>query len=115
MLSFALQIAEETDGALKPTIYPVLTAWGFTTEENRVPFDAEITELLKNVGYERIRQEDTTVQLESGMRCSLWPLSINWYGFTEAADQEQVSYIRNESPLNCRRQTNPCGGSTATL
>ena len=38
----ALSDAEETDGALEPTIYPVLTAWGFTTEENRVPSDAEI-------------------------------------------------------------------------
>lgn len=27
----------------EPTIYPVLAAWGFTTEENRVPSDAEIT------------------------------------------------------------------------
>ena len=71
LLSFALQMAEETNGALEPTIYPVLTAWGFTTEENRVPSDAEITELLKNVGYERIRQEDTTVQLESGMMLDL--------------------------------------------
>lgn len=71
LLSFALQMAEETDGALEPTIYPVLTAWGFTTEENRVPSDAEITELLKNVGYERIRMEDTTVQLGSGMMLDL--------------------------------------------
>ena len=56
---------------MEPTIYPVLTAWGFTTEENRVPSDAEITELLKNVGYERIRMEDTTVQLGSGMMLDL--------------------------------------------
>lgn len=71
LLSFALQIAEETDGALEPTIYPLLTAWGFTTEENRVPSDDEITELLKNVGYERIRLENTTVQLDGGMMLDL--------------------------------------------
>lgn len=80
LLSFALQMAEETNGALEPTIYPVLTAWGFTTEENRVPSDDEITELLKNVGYERIRQEDTTVQLESGMMLDLGAVGKGYAG-----------------------------------
>ena len=37
ILSFALDEAAETDGALDPTIYPVLAAWGFTTGENRIP------------------------------------------------------------------------------
>lgn len=31
VLSFILDMAEETRGSLEPTIYPVLTAWGFTT------------------------------------------------------------------------------------
>lgn len=80
LLSFALQMAEETGGALEPTIYPVLTAWGFTTEENRVPFDDEITELLKHVGYERIRLEDTTVQLDSGMMLDLGAVGKGYAG-----------------------------------
>ncbi len=80
LLSFALQMAEETDGALEPTIYPVLTAWGFTTEENRVPSDAEITELLKNVGYERIRLRDATVQLDSGMMLDLGSVGKGYAG-----------------------------------
>ncbi len=29
LLSFALDMAKKTDGALEPTIYSVLTAWGF--------------------------------------------------------------------------------------
>lgn len=80
LLSFALQMAEETDGALEPTIYPVLTAWGFTTEENRVPSDTEIGELLQNVGYERIRLEDTTVQLDSGMMLDLGSVGKGYAG-----------------------------------
>ena len=80
LVSFALQMAEETDGALEPTIYPVLTAWGFTTEENRVPSDAEITELLKNVGYEQIRLEGTTVQLDSGMMLDLGSVGKGYAG-----------------------------------
>lgn len=80
LLSFALQMAEKTDGALEPTIYPVLTAWGFTTEENRVPSDTKITELLKNVGYERIRMEDMTVQLDNGMMLDLGSVGKGYAG-----------------------------------
>lgn len=80
LLSFTLQMAEETDGALEPTIYPVLTAWGFTIEENRVPSNDEITELLKNVGYERIRLEDITVQLDSGMMLDLGSVGKGYAG-----------------------------------
>lgn len=80
LLSFALQMAKETDGALEPTIYPVLSAWGFTTEENRVPSDTEITERLKNVGYERIRLEDMMVQLDSGMMLDLGSVGKGYAG-----------------------------------
>lgn len=71
LLSFTLQMAAETDGALEPTIYPVLSAWDFTTEENRVPSNMEIVELLENVGYERVRLEDGTVRLDNGMMLDL--------------------------------------------
>lgn len=37
LLSFALDMAYRTGGALEPTIYPVLLAWGFTTGKNRIP------------------------------------------------------------------------------
>ena len=80
LLSFALQMAEETDGALEPTIYPVLTAWGFTAEENRIPSDAEITELLKNVGYERILLESNSVQLDNGMMLDLGAVGKGYAG-----------------------------------
>lgn len=38
IVSYALNMAEKTGGALEPTIYPVLTAWGFTADENRNNF-----------------------------------------------------------------------------
>lgn len=80
LLSFTLQMAEETDGALEPTIYPVLTAWGFTTDENRIPSDAEITELLKNVGYERIQLKNTTVQANNHMMLDLGAVGKGYAG-----------------------------------
>ena len=37
LVAFVLKMAGKTDGTLKSTIYPVLTAWGFTTESKQVP------------------------------------------------------------------------------
>ncbi|MGN0358715.1 MAG: FAD:protein FMN transferase [Candidatus Fimousia sp.] len=67
LLSFVLQMSEETNGALDPTIYPVLTAWGFTTDEKRIPSDTEITDLLRYVGYQHVKLEDRNVLLAEGM------------------------------------------------
>lgn len=80
LLSFALQMAEETDGALEPTIYPVLSAWGFTTEDNHVPSDIEISELMKNVGYERVKLDSNNVQLESGVMLDLGAVGKGYAG-----------------------------------
>lgn len=54
LITFALEMAERTSGALEPTIYPVLTVWGFTTDENRIPPEDEIRENLLKVGYDRV-------------------------------------------------------------
>ena len=71
VVSFALEMAEETAGALEPTIYPVLTAWGFTTDEHRVPSREEIDRLLASVNYRRVSVNGNTVQLEPGMMLDL--------------------------------------------
>lgn len=47
----ALNMCERTGGALDITIYPVLKAWGFTGDQYRVPAEAELQELLKNVDF----------------------------------------------------------------
>lgn len=80
LLSFAMQMAEETDGALEPTIYPVLNAWGFTTGEKRVPSDTEIADLLKKVSHELVRLEDNSVRLEDGMMIDLGAVGKGYAG-----------------------------------
>lgn len=67
LISFALDMSDKTDGALDPTIYPVLTAWGFTTDENRVPDESEIAELLGRVGHEKVSISGNSVSLQSGV------------------------------------------------
>ena len=71
ILSFALGMAKQTDGALEPTIYPALTAWGFTTGENRIPDKSELEEILNNVGYGNVRLSGNEVTLPNGMELDL--------------------------------------------
>ena len=71
VVSFALEMAEETAGALEPTIYPVLTAWGFTTDEHRVPSQEEIDGLLASVDHRRVSVNGNTIQMEPGMMLDL--------------------------------------------
>lgn len=71
IVQFALDMAKETDGALEPTIYPVLTAWGFTTEENRIPGSEELQNLLERVGYEKVELDGNQIQLQPGMELDL--------------------------------------------
>lgn len=67
LLSFTLEMSAKTDGAFDATIYPVLTAWGFTTSEHRVPDESELAALLKKVGYEKVSADGNKITLEQGM------------------------------------------------
>ena len=51
VLRQSLRMAALTNGSFDPTIYPIVRAWGFTTQEYRVPQPEEITELLSHIGY----------------------------------------------------------------
>lgn len=85
LLSFALEIAEETEGSLDPTIYPLLTAWGFTTENRQVPEQEEIQSLLEQVDYTRIQMVDDTVTVPSGMALDLGAVAKGYTGDQAAA------------------------------
>lgn len=71
LVSFALDISDRSGGALDPTIYPVLTAWGFTTGTNRVPSADELSELLKVVDYRAVETDGRTIYLKEGMMLDL--------------------------------------------
>ena len=71
IISFALEMAQRTGGALDPTIYPVLTAWGFTTDSKQVPSQQQITRLLEQVGYDRIQLNGSELTVPDGMELDL--------------------------------------------
>jgi len=80
IISFALDIAEKTNGALDPTIYPVLSAWGFTTDNDRVPSEEELSVLLENIGYERVLVNGNTISLDENMMLDLGAVAKGWAG-----------------------------------
>lgn len=71
IISFALEMAQRTGGALDPTIYPVLTAWGFTTDSKQVPSQQQIAQLLEQVGYDRIQINGSELTVPDGMELYL--------------------------------------------
>ena len=80
LIAFALRMAERTNGALEPTIYPVLRAWGFTTGENRVPQESEIKELLNMAGYDKVRQNGNEIQILNNMMLDLGAVGKGYAG-----------------------------------
>ena len=54
VLADALEIARQTDGAYDPTVYPLMTLWGFGTENAHVPQQTDIEKALAHVGYEKL-------------------------------------------------------------
>ena len=80
ILDFTLEMARQTDGALDPTIYPIMTAWGFTTDENRIPSQEEIATLLKNAGYEQVVLNGNQIRLPAGVELDLGAVGKGYAG-----------------------------------
>ena len=71
LLQFALTMSRQTDGALDMTLYPVLTAWGFTTGSHQVPSDETLAQKMRLVGYDKVSLSGSTVTLRPGMEIDL--------------------------------------------
>ncbi len=54
LMKRGLEICERTGGVLDLTVYPVVRAWGFTTQSYQVPVEETLKELLSNVDYTKI-------------------------------------------------------------
>lgn len=72
LLKKSLAISERTDGVFDISIYPLVRAWGFTTEEYRIPTQKEREQILETVDYRAITlKEDSTVVLPEQMQIDL--------------------------------------------
>ena len=77
---FALQMAEKTNGALEPTIYPVLREWGFTTGKYQIPDETTIRALLNYVDYRKVSLKENQIYLPEGMQIDLGAVAKGYIG-----------------------------------
>lgn len=80
LLTRALALCASTDGALDISIYPVVSAWGFTTGEYRIPEKGELETLLENVDYSSIVLEAGSVSVPEGMQIDLGSVAKGYTG-----------------------------------
>lgn len=57
------KLYKETDGVFDISIYPVMDAWGFTTENYRVPGQDELNALLEKVDASKIMYDKTSKKI----------------------------------------------------
>jgi len=74
LLEICVQRSEQTNGAFDITVGPLMKAWGFFRGRGRLPTQAELSDVLKRVGYRHIRldAERRTIRFdESGVDIDL--------------------------------------------
>ena len=80
LLDFSLDISDLTNGALDCTMYPILTEWGFTTSDYKIPTDERISKLLKNIGYEKVKLDENSVVIPEDMQIDLGAVGKGYIG-----------------------------------
>ena len=55
LLEISVRRSEETDGAFDITVGPLMKSWGFFRGRGRLPTRAEISQVLKRVGYQHLK------------------------------------------------------------
>ncbi len=81
LLTSALSYYKETGGLFDCTIEPVMEAWGFTTQNYRVPQQEELTDLLSHVDASCVSVNENHVTLPEDVRLDLGGIAK---GFTSA-------------------------------
>ena len=71
LLSRALEVSASTGGIFDCTIEPVMQAWGFTTQQYRVPDPAELSALLAHVDYTQVQLDGSTAVIPDDVQVDL--------------------------------------------
>jgi thiamine biosynthesis lipoprotein len=61
-------VSRLTGGLFDITVAPLLQAWGFYDEDNRIPGPTEIQDALKKVGYRRLRIKNDSLVVDPGVK-----------------------------------------------
>jgi len=80
ILQTALEIGNETQGALDITLYPIVKEWGFTTGEYKIPKEETLKSLLEYVDYQQIELNGNQVHLPKGTQIDCGALAKGYTG-----------------------------------
>lgn len=80
LLEAAAALHTRTDGALDITLYPVVRAWGFTTDSHQVPTREELNALLPLVNGSAVTLENDAVTLPEGMELDFGAIAKGYAG-----------------------------------
>ena len=106
LLEAAAEYSRMTGGAFDITLAPVSSAWGFTTDDYRVPGQTELDALLAHVGMEHVHVSGDAVTLDGGTQIDLGAIAKGY-----AADR--VMDIYRQAGLE--RGWAALGGNVAAL
>lgn len=71
ILTQAIALSERTGGAFDPTVYPLVSAWGFTSGEPHIPTQDELNVLLPSVDAAHLRLDGSNATLTDGAQLNL--------------------------------------------
>ncbi len=91
VLEGALKVCQSTDGALDPSVYPLVEEWGFISRDFHIPGKATIDELLQHVDYTKIALNFNRVYIPEKMKLDLGAVAKGY-----AADKAKALLAKNE-------------------
>lgn len=84
LVKTGVELNGEVDGAFDITLYPVIQAWGFTTESKNIPTEETLVGLLSDTGVERVHFENG-ITLDDNTKVDLGGIAKGYAG-KKAAD-----------------------------
>ncbi|MBO4758435.1 MAG: FAD:protein FMN transferase [Spirochaetaceae bacterium] len=80
LTKYSLDFAKQTDGVFNPALYPITSAWGFTTGAYKVPSKNQIDKLLPLTDYSKIQIDGSSINLEPGMALDFGAIGKGYTG-----------------------------------
>lgn len=71
LIADAVALSRTTGGAFDPTVAPLVTLWGITTDSPQVPRQEQIDALLPLVGVDHVTADGTHITLDPGCAMDL--------------------------------------------
>lgn len=84
----SLELSKETEGRFDITIFPIVKAWGFTTDQYRVVKKSERERLCQLVDYRKVKCEGERIQISNGMEIDLGGIAKGY------VSQVLINYIK---------------------